>query len=487
MYMSKYKILNTTLLIAISALFFASCNDWLELEPEDNVIRQEFWKSEQQVHSFTMGLYGKLLDESFAERLFYWSELRGDGLVLNNFITYNIYRILNSDITADNSIFKWDAFYSSINQCNILIEYAKEAADKDITFTEDELKKYEAEAYGLRALLYFYLVRSFGEVPLMLDAVVDDQVDLFIPKSSQADLLTQINNDLDTARKYAAKDYNNDLYNKGRLTKYGIDAIFADYYLWTDQYEKCLEVCDEIINSHRYGLVSGNNWLQEIFIEGNSNESIFELQFSVNKPNPFYMFFNESPGYFLASPYIMELYSGADVRGDSATFYGNAGVIYKYMALSAEEDLRRSESNYEGNWIFYRYAEVLLMKAEALNELDRGAEAISLVNKIQARAGAVLTSADASDDNAIRDMILLERRKELAYEGKRWFDVLRNAKRDNYAYKSILIEMIESYAPADLVDLVKSKYSDPLSHYFPIYYEELEVNYELEQNEYYLR
>ncbi len=485
--MNRYIRINIILLVAISVIFFISCNDWLNLEPEDNVIKQEFWNSEQQVHSFTMGLYGKLLDESLTERLFYWGELRGDDLTPNDGITTNNYRILNSDITADNTDIKWDAFYSSINQCNILITYAKEAADKDVTFTEDELKKYEAEAYGLRALLYFYLVRSFGEVPLMLDAVVDDQVDLFIPKSSQAEILAQINNDLDTARKYAVTDYNNDLYNKARLTKYGVDAIYADYYLWTDQYEKCLEVCNEIINSNRFGLVAGKNWLQEIFINGNSNESIFELQFTVNKPNPFYKFFNESPGYFLSSPYIMEIYSGADVRGDSATFYGNAGVIYKYMALSAEEDLRRSESNYEANWIFYRYADVLLMKAEALNELGRGAEAIALVNKIQARAGAFLTSADVTDDYAIREMILLERRKELAFEGKRWFDVLRNAKRDNYAYKSILIEMIESYAPADLVNLVKSKYSDPLSHYFPIYYEELEVNYELEQNEYYLR
>jgi hypothetical protein len=485
--MNRHNRINTILLVAISVVFFTSCSDWLELEPEDNIIKQEFWKSEQQVHSFTIGLYGKLLDESLAERLFYWSELRGDALVLNNFITANIYRILNSDITADNSIFKWDAFYSSINQCNILIEYAKEAVEEDVTFTEEELKKYEAEAYGLRALLYFYLVRSFGEVPLMLDAVVDDQVDLFIPKSSQAALLEQIENDLDTARKYAETDYSNDLYNKGRLTRYGIDAIFADYYLWTNQYEQCLEVCDEIINSHRFGLVTGKSWLQEIFIEGNSSESIFELQFSVNKPNPFYEFFNESPGYFLASPYLMELYSGADVRGDSATWFGTAGVIYKYMALSAEEDVRRSASSYEANWIFYRYADVLLMKAEALNELERGAEAIALVNKIQTRAGAALTSADVTDDYAIREMILLERRKELAYEGKRWFDVLRNAKRDNYAYKSILIEMIESYAPAELVDLVKSKYSDPLSHYFPIYYEELEVNHNLTQNEYYLR
>ena len=485
--MNRYKKTNKILLVAVSVILLTSCEGWLELEPEDNVIQQEFWKSEQQVHSFTMGLYGKLLDEELSERLFYWSELRGDGLVLNNYITYNIYRIINSDITADNSIFKWDAFYSSINQCNILIKFAQNAAAEDVTFTEDELKKYEAEAYGLRALLYFYLVRSFGEVPLMLEAVVDDQVDLFIPKSSQEDLLAQIENDLDTARKYAVTDYDNELYNKGRLTRYGIDAIFADYYLWTDQYEKCLEVCDEIIRSNRYGLVAGKDWLQEIFIDGNSNESIFELQFSVNKPNPFYSFFNESPGYFLASSYIMELYSGADVRGDSATWFGNAGVIYKYMALSPEEDIRRSSANYEANWIFYRYADVLLMKAEALNELGRGAEAIELVNRIQSRAGASLTSADATDDNEIREMIILERRKELAYEGKRWFDVLRNAKRDNYAYKSILIEMIESYAPGDLVNLVKSKYSDPLSHYFPIYYEELEVNYELIQNEYYLR
>lgn len=472
------------LVFVTCSVLLTSCEDWLELKPEDNVVRQDFWKSEQQVEAFVFGLYGKLLTDDLIKRLFLWGEIRGDALDYN-FIPFELYKILQGSITPTNSTFKWEAFYSSINQCNILIKYAHEAQEIDVTFTESELKAYEAEAYAIRALLYFYLVRSFGDVPVMLDAVTTDQVDFFIPKSTQEEVMEQILNDLDSARRYIPEDYGNNLHNKGRLNKYGVEALLADVYLWNDNYEDCIEACDVIIDSKKYGLVKGKDWLQEIFIDGNSNESIFELQFAEDKNNPFYDFFKAQNGYFEPSFSLYAFYQSSDVRGDSATYLSSAGTIYKYSVLIPEDGTTRTSDNYYANWIIYRYADILLLKAEALNELGYGSEAIEIVNKIQARANAMIISPDENDFDAIRSLILRERQKEFAYEGKRWYDVLRVAKRDNYAHQSILIDMIESYAPADQVDLIKSKYSDPRSHYFPIYYEELNSNKMLEQNPYY--
>ena len=478
-----YKIVRNIIVILISAIVLSSCEDWLDLKPENDVVRQDFWKSEQQVYSAAMGLYGLLLDGANTSRFFNWGELRGDLLVDVN-ASNDFYRILNGDITSDNSVCDWASIYKSINQCNIFLKYAKEALKTDVTFTVTELKHYESEAYALRALLYFYLVRTFNEVPLMLDAVTSDQVEFFIPKNTSEEIFQQIYNDLDSAYRYAVRDYGIIEHNKGRITKYGVCAIMADVYLWNDDYQKCIDACDTIINSGKYGLVAGEYWLEDLFINGNSNESLFELQFSSNKTNPFYSYFKENDGYYMAPYSLLFLYESKDVRGDTATFYG-WGNIYKYSALSSAAVEKRTEGNYEANWIFYRLADIFLLKAEALNELGDGDGALDLVNRIEKRAKATQILVDPTNKEIVTQLILYERKKELAYEGKRWFDVLRNAKRNEYENMDLLINMIQESAPADQVELIKSKYSDPLSHYLPIYYEEIEVNKLLEQNKYY--
>lgn len=322
----------------------------------------------------------------------------------------------------------------------------------------------------------------------MLKAITSDQEDFFVSKSPQDTIINRILYDLNIAEQNALTTYGSVVHDKGRITKYAINAIQADVYLWKDDYAGCIESCNKIIASNKYGLVLGNQWFQSIFLMGNANENIFELQFSAEKPNPFYNFFHFTGGtkQFIASAIAMEMHDQGDARGEKATFWSkDEGIIWKYIGLSDNERVMRSPAGSFAHWIFYRYADILLMKAEALNQQEKGAEAIELVRRIQNRAFAELQHVDDDDYDAIAEMILSERRKEFAFEGKRWYDVLRNAKRDNYLKKNIIFDMIEGYASADQMDLLKSKYSDVRSHYFPIYYKEIEVNPELEQNSYY--
>jgi hypothetical protein len=485
-----YRKINIVTLTFAAAMLISSCEDWLDLKPENYIIKQEFWQTKQQVHSAVIGCYASLLDEPIAKRLFLWTELRGDLLTNNVGINFDNSMIMYGYIMPYNSLLKWESLYKSINICNTVIDYAKNALTTDNTFTESELKAYEAEALTLRSLLYFYLVRSFGEVPLMLDAITSDEANFFVPKSADSVIINQIIYDLGIAEQSAVASYDKADHNKGRITKYAVNALQADVYLWNEDYSNCIEACNKIINSNKYGLVSGDLWFQNIFVTGNSNESIFELQFNPGKPNPFYDFFHPTSGekQFLASQVVTELYEDGDVRGDSATFWQGEEAdpaIYKYLGLSNTERQFRTSSGSYAHWIFYRYADILLMKAEALNQMEEGSEAIELIHRIQSRAKTSLTQADVDDYDAITDLILLERQKELAYEGKRWYDVLRNAKRDNYRRKDILFNMIDNYASADQADLLYSKYSDNRSHYFPIYYREIELNPQLEQNPYY--
>ena len=483
--------INNYMLLLFTTLTLVSCEKWLDLKQENDVIKEDFWKTEQQIRSAVLGCYASMLEEGFINRVFLWGEIRADMLNNGDGIGSDFLRIMEADISPDNGVTKWQHFYKSINLCNTVLDYAKNALETDITFTEKELKAYEAEALGLRSLLYFYLLRTFGEVPLMLESVTSDQDEFFIEKSSQQVIIDQIISDLQIARQHAVTSFSDEEEDKGRLNKYGISAILADVYLWNEDYQSCSNECDTIMDSQKYTLVAGINWFEEIFVRGNSSESIFELQFSAEKNNTFYDFFYpKSDQVFNANFLVNLLYTETDVRGEGATYWSkdtDFSTIFKYIGLSSTENdaVFRSDGSSTANWIFYRLADIMLMKAEALNQLEQGSEAMKLVDSVQARAGELVSTVDEDNIDMVTDEILLVRQKELAYEGKRWFDVLRNARRNDYARKDILNTMIENSAPSDEVDLIISKYSDSRSHYLPIYYEEIEINDLLVQNLYY--
>jgi hypothetical protein len=160
--------------------------------------------------------------------------------------------------------------------------------------------------------------------------------------------------------------------------------------------------------------------------------------------------------------------------------------VWKYGGASAKR--LRSADQSSAHWFFYRYADVLLMKAEALNELGRGQEALDLVYTVRKRANALAATdlmPSATDKKLIQDFILEERSREFCFEGKRWFDVLRNAKRNNYERLSILLSMIAVSVPSNMQQSAQAKMKDYNSHYLPIYLYEIQTNNMLVQNPFY--
>ena len=126
--------------ITIAAVFLISaCEEWLDLKPENYVIKQDFWQTKQQVHSAVIGCYASLLNESIANRFFLWGELRGDMLSYNYGIYNSSFWVLYGYIMPWNKVIKWESMYKSINICNTVIDYAKDALVTDNTFTEIEL------------------------------------------------------------------------------------------------------------------------------------------------------------------------------------------------------------------------------------------------------------------------------------------------------------------------------------------------------------
>jgi hypothetical protein len=486
-------------IVILLSLF--SCKKYLDLKPQDGIIRQNFWKTKEQVQAAVIGCYASLLgpqptnsDRPLAEYLFLWGELRADMIASSTGSSNEELEIMNSNILSSNSLTNWRSLYRTINYCNTVIDFAPEVLQNDKTFTQQALDASLAEAKTLRALMYFYLVRSFRDVPLVLKSTSSDQELQQIPKNTSEEVLAQIVKDLSEAETGAVTTYGNQASDKGRITKYTVNALQADVYLWMEKYNECLTACNKIINSGKFGLIAGNGaWFQTLYVTGNSNESIFEFQFDQQKLNTFYGMFRSRP-QFVASAYVMEdVYTvdfiddtNKDIRGDGAAVRSTDGLIWKYISLDFNS-LRAQEESY-AHWIVYRYADVLLMKAEALAQTGKGAEALSIVYQIRQRAHALSQTdraADPSDKEAVSDFIMEERAREFAYEGKRWYDVLRNAKRNNYARLDILLSMIARSVPADRQQSAIAKAKDKNSHYFPIYDYELQTDKNLVQNPFY--
>jgi starch-binding outer membrane protein, SusD/RagB family len=484
---SKYCII----ILLMSLLI--SCSKWLELIPPEGLIREEFWKTKEDVEAVVMGAYETMA--SMDELFFFYGELRADMVAGDYNQNDNQKKIAESNIYPDNYLCDWSSFYKVIDYCNEVLKNAPLVKKIDNTFTDYKLKGYLAEATFIRSLCYFYLVRIFKDAPLVLEPTETDESDFYIPKTDGDEILTQITRDLDEYRNYAASDSYTSLSEiKGRASKAAFDALLADIALWRFDYEKCIEYCNRIQTVKNIVLMPGTKWF-EMYYPGNSLESIFEFQFdnSLNQNNSTYDLmqrysYNYDPSNktikMFAREFAIELIRGED---SSIKKYGEDDfIIWKYVGRAPDGNTTRTGIDQKScNWIVYRLADVMLMKAEALSQLKRFPEALEIINTIRQRADVPALTI-ANSQTAFEDAILEERALELAFEGKRWFDLLRMGRRNNYARKTKLIEIIIQNVPSTQKRILAAKLTNPLGWFLPIYESEIERNKNLVQNPYYI-
>ncbi len=489
-------------LLGLVFLLTSSCNKWLDLKPQDGIIRQNFWQTKEDVKSAVIGCYSSLLGP-MAQTLFIWGEIRGDMVASTIKSTRDQLDMMNGNISSTNDITSWRIIYKTINYCNTVIDFAPQVLDIDKTFTQKDLNAYLAEAYALRGLMYLYLLKTFGEVPLQIKSTSSDSQLEQLVKSSQDDVYNQIVKDLAFAETNAVSTYNDRNNDKGRITKYTVNAIQADVYLWMEKYPECIAACTKIIGSGQFGLIAGKNpdesinsqWYNTVFYNGNSNESIFEFQFDSQQVNPFFSFLINTTRQFIGSSFVMdEMYTldflddrNKDIRGDMSSIRASDGVIWKFAGANNTGSIRTATSSY-AHWFVYRYSDILLMKAEALAWTGKGQEALDLVKVIRNRANALQATEKSPDPISaveVSDYIMDERAREFAFEGKRWYDILRNSKRNKYAHIQFLIDIVTKSAPPDRQQYILNKYKDVRSHYLPIHIYEIQTDKNLVQNPFY--
>lgn len=468
-----------------------SCNEWLELEPPQGLTRNEFWQSKEDVQAAVMGVY-----DAFARmdaQLFKYGELRADLIKGGNNQPENERKIAEGNIYPDNELCKWINFYKIINYCNEIIKYAPDVRKKDKTFNDFLLKGFLSEVYFLRSLSYFYLVRIFKDVPYVTEPTYSDEVDIYKSKSNGDSILLSVIEDLKMVREWATIDgYKTNKENKGRVTRAAIDALLADISLWLFKYEDCIMYIENIERTLKYELMPTGIWF-ELFYPGAALETIFEFSYNDmwNEKNSMFGLTNRYSYQYYPSEKSLELFaidygSREFCRGESGSirkYSKSEYVIWKYIGRTGTMARLGSDEN-SAPWIVYRLADIYLMKAEALSQLGRFDEALEYINLVRKRAGVPILILPESK-NAFEDAILEERALELAFEGKRWFDLLRMGRRNNYARKSNLIEIIVKNVPATQKRILATRLSNPLGWYLPIHKDEIERNPNLVQNPFY--
>lgn len=502
----------------ILTICLSSCNDWLDIRPESQTVLEDYWQSESQATQVLSSCYRGLTTNACVDRMIVWGELRSDNLVEGSGINAEIAKILNVNITPTNAYADWGVYYSVINYCNTFLHFAPGVLTKDQNFTPTKLHTLEAEAKAIRALCYFYLVRTYKEVPLVTEPSITDAQDYYIGKSPEKEILDTIISDLKFAQKYARTDYGKGAYNKGRITLAAVNAILADVYLWDQQYTNCIEACDLILQNKSYTLVPGEKVLNEVFFTGNSTESIFELQFDKdvqNNTNVNYYYGHEGfksgalsfPIYLTRtgnfSPFNFAVSTVKESEKDIREFnsfntvkngYGNFD-IYKY-ALS--QNIENADGTYSPkyrsaatsvNWILYRLSDIILMKAEALvqqNTTDANKKQVmELVNITYKRSNLTADSLqlnDYNDQSSLEKLVLRERHRELLFEGKRWFDLVRYVRRKNDA--TVILSYIAPKLSGNAMSQNKLSVIDAL--FMPISKYQIEINPKLVQNPFYL-
>jgi tetratricopeptide (TPR) repeat protein len=452
--MHSYKYISVLLLLVC----FTSCRKYLDKVPLDSVNTENFWKTEEDAIAAINGAYQPLQwPKLYNLRLWTTDIWAGNSVVGAGGGTDGIETqdISNFVTTTDNAaaLDIWRGPAPGILRSNMVLENVP-----GMNISEALKNRILGEARFLRAYYYFILVRLFGDVPLLTKPQYagDNLRPVRTPKAQVYDQIiqdfTEAINLLPTKQSYSGTDI-------GRASKGAAMGMLAKVYLTLGNYQKTVELCQQLSTM---GYALNANYSDNFNPQTeNSPESLFEVQYSGKTSYSFWSNENQASwvstftgprnsdfvggGYGWNQPTqeFVSSYEAGDKRKDATILYQGGpqfdGKTYSSTYSTTGYNLRKFlvpksiSPDYDtnpANFPVLRYADVLLMWAEALNELGKTAEAqlpssnsTATLNKVRARAG--LPDVTGLSQAELRNKILHERRVELAFEGHWWFDLIR--------------------------------------------------------------
>lgn len=465
------------MIAALLTLGLVACSDdFLELPSETNLTTTTFFKTQGDFEKAVNGAYAPLRDlyrsgANSGTGAWIMGEMHSD----NTFYLYSASFRATSDPEQIASFIydpasaaatqRYQTDYLVIARANQIISQI----DK-IEFDAAIKSNLKGQALFLRALSYFDLVQYFGELPLHLEPATSLS-DVALPLSSVEKIYEQIIADATAAAGLLPLK---SAQQAGRATSGAANTLLGNAYIVIGEHDDAEVALKKVVNSNEYSLLPS---YADVFRPANKNssESVFEVQYLEGTggfaSNFTYSFFPQpisaaelttlmgnfgvtptnvqaltQEAFNVPTPNLIAAYEDGDEREDASIGYGIAhGLNFPFVRKYLHPHTAAGITN--DNWPVYRYSEVLLLLAEALHKQGKSTEALTHLNEVRNRAelGDIVSTANLSD------VILHERRIELAFENKRWLDLVRAGK---------VTEVISAYGAE-----VKA---DPQAYYFPV-------------------
>ena len=434
------KIAKSYIILATSLMLTACSDSFLDLKPISTATSDNFYRTADDFKNAVNGAYAGLQSGGLTGNSYVFGEITSDNTVAvasgsvtdqDEFDRFYI-KTTNPFISG-----RWNDAYSVIARYNTILDKIGPAV------IDETLKnRYIAETKFLRAVVYFTLVQTFGDVPLILKPVATPDEGYEYGRSPKAEIYAQIEKDLSEAESVLPVSY--PAADLGRATKGAAKSYLGKVYLTQKKYRPAAAKLKEVIDLGIYMLLPS---YADVFRVANKNhkESIFDVQYKSGGANEG----NSWPNTFAPQNSgnaviafggdgnnqptldIINAYETGDLRKDvsvASSYTNAAGQVIPDRYIKKYYDVPVAKNDNGNNIPLIRYADVLLMYAEALNETSYQAdgEALANLNLVRSRAGlAKKTAADLPTQQAFRLAIEQERRVELAFEGHRWFDLVR--------------------------------------------------------------
>lgn len=454
-HITNYKNVITGILVCITF----SCSDILDKDPVSSFSGQGFYKTSSDAQAGIYGIYDAA-QAVFRIDFAYWGEGRADAVETNH--AGDPLALKQNTLSPSIPSARWNNIYETVSRANYAIKYIPEVFETESEFSLQLI----AQAKALRALSYFYAVRVWGDVPLITEPYESVNQEFFTTKTNKELVLDQIVEDLIFAAENCKENYSGDK-NRILFTQGGANALLTQVYMWRKQYNEAIESAEKVLGNNLYSLVSINDW-SKIFTSGYSNESIFEVGYNETQTNALRVLYAlGSDSDYFPSASFKNAFEEGDLRKKLIYDVNNATPkkIWKFFGEGFNDE---SPNPSENNIVLIRLADIILLKAEAHDKLGNPTEALKLLNLIRNRAGVPeLDEVQAvALYGSVEATIAHERLIELAYEGHRWFDLVRTGK------------AIEVMNPINGI-------SNEANLVWPIHEDELNRNPNLEQNAFY--
>jgi hypothetical protein len=448
--------------IMILSLSIISCSDLLDKEPLSSFSADGFYKTTSDAQAGVYGIYDAA-QSVFRTNFAYWGEGRadnvqtaqsGEGLLL-----------LQNNLDESIASAYWGPLYNMINRANYAIKYIPGI------YEEGGGTQLVGEARALRALAYFYLVRIWGDVPLITEPYLSIEQDIFVTRTDKETVLDYIEEDLTYAAQNCRDKFGDDR-DRIMFTKGSVNALLTHVYMWRHKYDEAITSSGLVLNNNLYSLVTTMDDWGKIFTNSYSKESIFEVAYNEKETNSLRVLYAiGSYAIFTPSEKFKSSYEEGDKRIDYVydVTLADPKAIWKYLGKGLSDE---NPTPSKQNIVLIRLADIMLLRAEALNKkggAQNQTEALDLLNRIRTRAEipafATVDEAEAMYGD-LESAILHERSIELCFEGHRWFDLVRTGR------------AISTMNPINGL-------SNELNLVWPISINSLRKNPNLEQNDYY--